>query len=132
MSSPCLGRIVWVAIPDSAGGSSYKEHPAVIVTPTNQIQAGGEVRVVGVSTKTGLAPRDVQVDLPWHKDGSNRTGLTSPCSAVCTWTHSVRLDEVRRYGGIVPGKQLLKIDLLIKKLAAPASPPPAEPPPPTL
>jgi mRNA-degrading endonuclease toxin of MazEF toxin-antitoxin module len=37
MSQPCHGRIVWVELPDPQGRNP-KRRPAVILTPTEEIQ----------------------------------------------------------------------------------------------
>ena len=50
MSQLCRGSIVWMELPDPQG-HNLKSRPAVIVTPDAEIQAGGEVRVVGISTQ---------------------------------------------------------------------------------
>jgi hypothetical protein len=116
MSSPCYGRIVWVELLDSVHGTTFEDHPAVIITPTDEIDPEGTVYIVGISTKKGIAPAEHQVDLPWHAEGKNRTGLTRPCSAVCSWVHEVARRDVRRYGGIVPGRESLRIVGLVRQL----------------
>jgi mRNA-degrading endonuclease toxin of MazEF toxin-antitoxin module len=133
MSSLCFGRIVWLDLPDSEDSATRKDHPAVIITPTDEIQPDGEIRVVGVSTKKNLAPREVQVDLPYQRDGKGRTGLSQPCSAVCTWLHKIRPEQVRRAGGTVPGSHMRQINEIIRGLAEGASisaheQPPTDPP----
>ncbi len=125
MSTPSYASIVWVEIPDSGPGTNFEEHPAVIITPTDQIVPGGNVRVVGISTKTGLAPPEVQVELPWHPQGQTKTKLTKPCSAVCTWVHTICLDDVRKWEGYVPGKYMIRINELVKQLGTAGTPPPA-------
>jgi hypothetical protein len=97
----------------------------VIVTPTDQVQAGGEVWVVGISTKHHLAAPDVQVELGWHPQGHCRSGLKQRCWAVCTWVQRIRLDSVRRYGGILPGREMIEIASRIGSLPTEDAPPPA-------
>ena len=54
----CYGRIVWADLPDSQG-VTHKDRPAVVITPTDQIQPNGDVRVACISTKFDQAPADV-------------------------------------------------------------------------
>jgi mRNA-degrading endonuclease toxin of MazEF toxin-antitoxin module len=108
VSSPCHGRIVWVEVPDSQGRNP-KRRPAVIVTPTHEIQADGEVCVVGISTKFEEAPPEVQVELPWDPRGVAKTQLRKRSWAVCTWVLTVPVASIAEYRGIVPPLQLLEI-----------------------
>jgi mRNA-degrading endonuclease toxin of MazEF toxin-antitoxin module len=78
VSSPCHGRIVWVEVADPQGRNP-KRRPAVIVTPTEEIQPDGMVRVVAISTQFEAAPPEVQVELPWDRRGTAKTQLRQPC-----------------------------------------------------
>lgn len=86
-----------------------KCRPAVIVTPDEDIQADGEVWVVAISTRLDEAPAEAQVELPWDRRGTSRTGLKERCAAVCTWMRKVKVANIQKVGGIVPGQQLLDI-----------------------
>jgi hypothetical protein len=98
-------------------GRNPKDRPAVIVTATEEIQPDGEVWVVAISTQMDAAPAEEQVALPWHPQRHPRTGLTERSSAVCTWLRKVPLSSIRKYGGMVPGRQLIelmgKVDALL-------------------
>jgi hypothetical protein len=120
VSTACYARIVWVTIPDSESGATSKEHPAVIVTPTAEIQQAKS----GSSASPQSTAPEVQVEMPWHSDPrQSRTGLFEPCWAVCTWVHKIQLSDVRRYGGIVPGRRMIQINEILKRLAESATPP---------
>jgi mRNA-degrading endonuclease toxin of MazEF toxin-antitoxin module len=108
MSSPCHGGIVWVEVPDPQGRNP-KRRPAVIITPTEEIQADGVVRVVGISTKFEEAPPEVQVELPWGPRGTSKTKLRKPSWAVCTWIVTVPVASIIECRGMVPARQLLEI-----------------------
>jgi hypothetical protein len=123
VSSPCYGRVIWADLKDSITGERFEDHPAVIVTPTDQIQPGGDVWVVGISTKHHLAPAEAQIELGWHPQGRCRSGLNKPCWAVCTWAHRLSLDSVRRYGGVLPGREMIQIASLIGSLPTEEEPP---------
>ena len=92
------------------------------MTPTEEIVPDGEVVVVAISTQKDQAPAEVQVDLPWSRPGHPRTGLTEPCSAVCSWLARVRVAEIRDLGGVVPGRPLLDILNRLAALEAKANP----------
>lgn len=108
MSTACRGRIIYVEPPEPQGRNP-KRRPSVIVTATEDIVPEGEVVVVAISTQKDQAPVEVQVDLPWSRPRHPRTGLSEPCSAVCTWLATVRVADIRDFGGIVPGRSLLEI-----------------------
>jgi mRNA-degrading endonuclease toxin of MazEF toxin-antitoxin module len=109
VSSPCHGRIVWVEVFDPQGRNS-KRRPGVIVTPTDEIQPDGVVRVVGISTKFEEAPPAVQVELPWDPRGTAKTQLRRPSWAVCTWVITVPVSNIIECRGIVPPRQLIEIN----------------------
>jgi mRNA-degrading endonuclease toxin of MazEF toxin-antitoxin module len=123
--SPCYGRVVWADLQDSITGQRFEDHPAVIVTPTDEIQTGREVWVVGISTKHHLAAPEVQVELGWHPQGQCRSGLSKPSWAVCTWVQRISLDSVRRYGGVLRGREMIEIASRIASLPSEDHPPPA-------
>ncbi|HEX5271744.1 MAG TPA: type II toxin-antitoxin system PemK/MazF family toxin [Gemmataceae bacterium] len=122
MSKLCRGRIVWVELLDPQS-RNVKCRPAVVVTPDEEIQDGGEVWVVAISTQLTGAPAEVQVALPWERGGHPRTGLKERCAAVCTWMARVKVADVRGTAGIVPGRQLLDILTRIKPPDPPPDPP---------
>jgi mRNA-degrading endonuclease toxin of MazEF toxin-antitoxin module len=108
VSSLCHGAIVWAEVPDPQGRNP-KRRPAVIVTPTDEIEAEGDVRVVGISTKFEEAPPEVQVALPWDPRGAAKTQLRKPSWAVCTWVLTVPVASILECRGMVPPGQLLEI-----------------------
>jgi mRNA-degrading endonuclease toxin of MazEF toxin-antitoxin module len=95
-------------------GHNPKCRPAVIVSPDEEIQTGGDVWVVAISTQLNEAPAEAQVPLPWERSGHPKTRLKERCAAVCTWMEKVSVSSIREYGGIVPGRQLLDILTRIK------------------
>ncbi len=118
MTQLCRGRIVWVELLDPQG-RNRKCRPAVIMSPDADIQSDGEVWVVAISTQFDEAPVEVQVELPWDRRGHPRTKLKERCAAVCTWLEKVNVASIQQYAGIVPGRQLLDIQMRIKLPLAP-------------
>lgn len=121
MSQLSRGRIVWVELLDPQG-RNRKCRPGVIVTPDADIRPDGEVWVVAISTQLDEAPAEAQVELPWDRRGHPRTGLKERCAAVCTWMEKVSVAAIQGWAGIVPGRQLLDIQIRIQPFNPPAGP----------
>jgi mRNA-degrading endonuclease toxin of MazEF toxin-antitoxin module len=94
------GRIVWAEIADSNG--IRKLRPAAIVTPTEQIVAGGLLTVVAITSRLNDPLPDDHVLLPWHAQGHPRTGLNRRCAAVCTWLAQISESDIQDFAGVVP------------------------------
>ena len=83
--------------------------PAVVLTSTADVEAGGPLRIIAVST---VVPEPLPPDyvlLPWDPTGRARTGLRRRCAAVCSWPASVGAGDIQGFIGIVPGKVLMEI-----------------------
>jgi mRNA-degrading endonuclease toxin of MazEF toxin-antitoxin module len=118
VSSPCFGRIVWVEVPDPQGRDP-KRRPAVIITPTEEIQPDGQVTIVAISTSFTEAPAEVQVELPWDAKGTSKTQLRRRSWAVCSWLATVSLSSVIEYRGIVPPRQMIEIRAKLDEMLPP-------------
>lgn len=103
MSAPTFGRIIWAKIPDQRG-LAHEPHPAVIITPTDDIDPAGTVWVVGVSTKHHLASEEFRTPLQFDPTGRCRTKLRRASWAVSNWLAEVDLSsiEAEHYAGVVP------------------------------
>lgn len=112
MPTLCRGRIVWVELHDPQGRNP-KCRPGVIVSADAEIRDDGEVWIVAISSRTDAAPPEVQVELPWTRQGHPRTGLKERCAAVCTWLERVPAASIRDAAGLVPDRQLLDILALL-------------------
>lgn len=122
MSNLCRGRIVRVEVLDPQNRNP-KCRPAVILTPTEEIQPDGDVVLVAITGRVDAAPAEMQVALPWQAQGRTGIRLTKPSVAVCTWVFTSPISKIQSYGGIVPDRQLLQI---LDKINALAPPPPEE------
>src|ERR1700758_189422 len=101
------GRIVWSELADANG--IRKLRPAVVVTPTDRITAGGALEVVAITSRlSDPLPAD-HVLLPWHPQGHPRTRLNRRCAAVCTWLARISATDIQSVAGIVPSATLLDI-----------------------
>jgi hypothetical protein len=65
------GRIVWSELADANG--IRKLRPAVVVTPTDRITAGGALEVVAITSRLSHPLPADHVLLPWHPQGHPRT-----------------------------------------------------------
>jgi len=108
----CQGRIVWVAIEDQSGRNP-KCRPAVIITPTAQIDHAGEVVVVAATSTFTKPLPETQIPLPWMNGGHPKTRLYKACVAVCTWVATVTVTDIQEFGGIVPKPVLDRILLQV-------------------
>ncbi len=123
MSDLRRGRIVRVEVPDPQNRNP-KCRPAIILTPTAEIRPGGDLVLVAITGSVNAAPADVQVALPWHRQGRTATRLNKPSVAVCTWVFTRPASSIRGYGGVVPDRQMLQILDKIKALEPPSQKPP--------
>lgn len=118
-----FGQIIWTEVADANG--IRKVRPAVIVTPTDQIEDDALVDIVAI---TSSLPDPIPADhvlLPWHAQGHPRTGLKRRCAAVCSWRAAILPADVQNVAGSVPGPLIVEI---LKKIAASISPPPQSSP----
>lgn len=125
MPNLCRGRIVRVEVLDPQNRNP-KCRPAVIVTPTEEISADGDVLLVAITGNVAAASAEVQVALPWHAQGQVGTRLNKPSVAVCSWIFTSPVSKIQSYGGMIPDRQMLQILDKINALAPP--PPPRRPP----
>ncbi len=77
------GQIILVPVADGLGNS--KPHPAVILSPTDQIKPGIELRVICVSTQIEVPCPPHHIPLPWQRPRHPKTGLNKPNVAKCNW-----------------------------------------------
>lgn len=122
MPNLCRGRIVRVEVLDPQNRNP-KCRPAIIITPTEEIRADGDVDLVAITGSTNAAPAEMQVALPWHSQGQAGTRLTKPSVAVCSWVFTSPVSKIQSYEGVVPDRQMLQI---LDKLNALPPPSPAE------
>ena len=121
------GRIVWVELLDPQGRNP-KRRPAVILTPTAEIRADGEVVVAALSSQTDQSPPEVSVPLPWHRDGHPRTKLDRRNVVVCTWLVTVAVASIPpdAIGGTVPFPEMARVLEIVRALQPDAANQPPE------
>lgn len=102
------GSIVWAKVADR-NGRNAKCRPAVVVTPTNEIEAGCRLFAVAVTSRIDRPFPTNQVELPWTNEGHPRTGLNRRCVAICDWIIEFDQNAVEASPGIVPAEALRKI-----------------------
>ncbi|VTT96420.1 ---NA--- : : PemK [Gemmataceae bacterium] len=111
------GRIVWATLLDSRGANP-KARPAVIVTPTADIDPAGEVQIAAVTTLVGQAPFAETVELPFVAGtGHPETKLKKPCEVVCSWLVSVPVASVQDSGGFLPAVVLAEVLAKVQRIS---------------
>jgi hypothetical protein len=108
MSSPCFGRIAWATIPDQRA-LAHERHPVIIITPNARITPGGKFWVMGVSTKSHLAPETVRTEMQYDPRGTCRSGLREQCWAVSTWLVELDAADIDSYAGTVKGTTMAEL-----------------------
>lgn len=73
------GAIVFVDNVPDEHGRNLKTRRVVLVTPTAQIQVGGTVYAVAITSEIESVP------LRWHPKGHVQTSLKVKCVAACHW-----------------------------------------------
>ena len=76
------GDIIPVAALDDPRGRNPKDRPAVVVTPTDEIDETGSVETVAITTILPDPSTDDHVLLPWQRPDHPRAGLNKRCAAV--------------------------------------------------
>ena len=120
MSSPLQqGRIVWVELLDPQGRNP-KRRPAVVLTPTAEIHADGEVVVAALSSQIDQSPPDVSVPVPWQPGGHPRTKLNRRNVIVCNWLVTLPVAALQDddIDGIVPFAEMARVLEIVRSLQA--------------
>jgi mRNA-degrading endonuclease toxin of MazEF toxin-antitoxin module len=109
------GQIVLVPVADGHG--NIKPHPAVILSPSDQIVPGATLRVVCVSSQVEDPCPDHHIPLPWQRPHHPRTGLNKPNVAKCNWLARIDQGDVIKVLGFAPPRQLAAIEQELRRLA---------------
>ncbi|HVX15204.1 MAG TPA: hypothetical protein VHC22_28685 [Pirellulales bacterium] len=98
-----IGTIILADV-NEPGGIPAGQHPAVIVSPQEEIDAGEELAVVVCSTNFSLPLQAGWFSIPTMPgpDGHPVTGLNEACVAKATWPDVVLKSDIKRVFGRVP------------------------------
>jgi mRNA-degrading endonuclease toxin of MazEF toxin-antitoxin module len=102
------GEILWATCTDPQGANE-KRRPVVVVTRSEEIERGEPIIAAAITTTLPEPLTDEFVELPWHRDGSARTGLRKRCAVYCRWLMELNPDDVEKSQGHVPGGKLKEI-----------------------
>lgn len=108
------GDIVWVKIDDERGRNP-KLRPVIVVSEQEEIDDGGSVMVIAITTTFDTPLSENQVRIPSHPNRNPITGLSKPCVAVCTWARMVEQGDITRRQGRVTPRALARIVEFINK-----------------
>jgi mRNA-degrading endonuclease toxin of MazEF toxin-antitoxin module len=125
-----LGGVVWAELEDDNG--YRKLRPAVVVSPTTEIDAGLPVRVVAITTRLPDPLPGDHVLLPWERQGKARSGLRRRCAAVASWQAAIAVGDVQQVVGVLPptviGELLGKVSAALSLPSEVPAPDPGDPP----
>ncbi len=114
------GDIVLVSGLLDPQGRNPKDRPCVVVGDP-KAPAEGTLLVVAISTVLPDPLPDDYVPLPYHRPWHPRTGLNKRNAAVGRWVQEVERSRILRKVGIVPGKQLVALAEVLRRLARSAT-----------
>jgi len=108
--------LIWATLVDRRGKAA--EHPAIILTPNDQIDPDAKVVVMAVTTSFSDPPTRYHIPLPWNPDPRRvRTGLARRSAAVVNWLDTVHPQDIRRFAGDVPPKIMAAIQAELQSLS---------------
>ncbi len=110
MPSLIQGRIVFPIrpVPDPQGRNAKPNRPFVVISSNEEIQAGGLIDLIGITSKNDPEQAENQVELPTGYQAL--TNLKGPWSAaLCTWKIALQSDEFQLGKGFVRPKELRAI-----------------------
>jgi hypothetical protein len=87
-----------------------KRRPAIIISPTDEIEAGAEIAVMAISTSYPAPPPANCIELPWNNDRRRSvTRLSQRSAAVTNWLRYIREEEIDELAGDVPLTIMVRI-----------------------
>ena len=98
-----IGTIIWADV-DEPGGAPAGRHPAIVVSPQEEIDRGFDLSVVVCSTSFSLPlpPGWFLVPTMPGPDGHPVTRLKEACAAKATWLQTVPQAKVAGVAGRAP------------------------------
>lgn len=104
------GQIVFVRQLSDDAGRNPTDRRAIIITDNKVLDAGGPIRVVGISARDPEGC-PLAVELPYRNQpgGHFRTSLTMRCWARCHWIVAIESDSIDRIAGKTPESELREI-----------------------
>lgn len=115
------GQIVWAILKDRNG--FRKRRPAIILTPTEEIDDSAPLVVVCITTTFGQPPPKHHVPLPWNADPRRvMTRLAQRSAAVVNWLDTVYPDEILEIKGETPQALLNEIQRQVNDLSPEENP----------
>ena len=108
-------RLIWAVLKDRNG--FRKRRPAVILTPSTEINEADPFVVAAVTTTFANPPPPDHIELPWNADRRRvSTRLARRSAAVVSWLEIVYADEVEEVSGDVPPRTLQRIQAALRRL----------------
>ena len=109
------GRLVWATLTDRRGKRA--DHPAIIITPNEELSEDEELAVMAVTTSYGDPPPPHHIELPWNPDPRKvGTRLSRRSAAVVNWLNFIHPRDIRRLAGDVPKPLMSQIQAALNAL----------------
>jgi len=109
------GQIIWALLKDSRG--FRKQRPAIILTPTDEIDEEKPLVVMCITTTFPDPTPDNHLSLPWNADPRRvTTRLARRSAAVLDWLDTLYPDEVIALKGHVPQRLMDEIQRRMRML----------------
>jgi len=109
------GAILWARGVDPQGANE-KLRPFVVLTLSQEIAKGDPIVAAAITTTLPDPLTGEYVELPWHPNGTVRTGLRKRCAVCCRWLVELDQDDIKEIRGHVPGDKLREIVQKVKQL----------------
>jgi mRNA-degrading endonuclease toxin of MazEF toxin-antitoxin module len=110
-----FGQVIWAVLKDRRG--FRKERPAIVLTPTDQIDEQTPIVVMCITTTFADPPPKDHFPLPWNPDPRRvETGLARRSAAVLDWLDTLYPDEVLAVKGRVPQPLMHEINRRLRTL----------------
>ena len=93
------GSVIWILPEDPNTHEQLGEHPAIVLTPQVDIDAGLDLFVVVCTTSFCYPLESGWFDVPTDPGGGETTGLRQACVAKATWRQIVPQSDVIRVSG---------------------------------
>jgi mRNA-degrading endonuclease toxin of MazEF toxin-antitoxin module len=102
------GTIIWAEVNDPVTHAPAGKHPAIVLNPQCEIDAGQDLDVYVCTTNTGNR-QSGWFDVPTKPGGHETTGLDQACVVKATWHNVIPQSQVIKIVGRAPASLFKQI-----------------------
>lgn len=99
-----MGSIIWAPVREPINRTLVAEHPAMVLSPQTEIDAGSDLRVAVCTTDQVYPLPSGWFDMPSQPGGHPVTGLKEAGVVKATWLDDVPQSSVRKVTGRAPSE----------------------------